>query len=924
MDIKSYNCENKIQEKNISKKLNENQKENYIKKISDNNTTNEDDSIYITDEVISYCSSPKSGLVSIKKTKYNNSAFNTFINLGNEICNINNTITLNISMLKKEVNLNENKADLEMCNMSAKYISKEKLDCNNTSFNSNNILNHKESNQNDKEKENKIKSIFKKKNKKTKENDKISNEEINKSIKKKLTKGKKKKTRKFQNEENKIYDPLGEPSNVNKDLKKIKEKNKTQKLNKINDIKKKLMKKKYEIEEKKNEIEKEKEEEYEDEQNPNIIILDFSSSAYSKENEEKSDKEKNCKNTPKAEKLNEINNNDINKNNTNFKFNKLGENDFLNIRHKTIIDISILKSDNKIDDKSENKLMEPKSKNSCFLINSFRMSQNKIDNSRSNKRRMSVNYRCSFMIRRKSNIKLEENKKYNKKEKKKKQNEEFSNIFASKNNENENNKILNTNIIKENFRKSTKLRTKNKINEKFYDKDKEKDKILDLNGKIDNNKNSYNTPNKKFRHLISHNYDVAKRIANIEKNLNTDLKKKTSDNLSLLNTPKNLRPKKAVYSSNRNLTNIKISSQAVDNKDIHLEMNGKQETIINYTNQEMVKDEIEYMVECLKVLQKLDKTKQPRCRSKVDFNWENSNKKKIALFDLDETLVHCVKDKKGLNGDTVNIKLPTNKVVNVGLNIRPHWKEAIDLIKNHYHIVIYTASHQSYADAVLDYLDKENKYFQYRLYRNHCVQCDVDGIKFYVKDLDTLNEKYNLKDVVLIDNSVLSFAYHLNNGIPIVPFIEQKDDTQLIMLAYYLVSIANFDDLTKENKKHINIEHYLSQYKDLIEEDDENDGGEEENNEEDKNESKNNENINLNNNNEKNIENNTSTNGDEKEIKDRKENDEIKMKAQIKKQTSIESKAASRKLTDRKSQKALEIANDMKKNMNDVYNKKYN
>ena len=353
-------------------------------------------------------------------------------------------------------------------------------------------------------------------------------------------------------------------------------------------------------------------------------------------------------------------------------------------------------------------------------------------------------------------------------------------------------------------------------------------------------------------------------------------------------------------------------------------MNGKQETIINYTNQEMVKDEIEYMVECLKVLQKLDKTKQPRCRSKVDFNWENSNKKKIALFDLDETLVHCVKDKKGLNGDTVNIKLPTNKVVNVGLNIRPHWKEAIDLIKNHYHIVIYTASHQSYADAVLDYLDKENKYFQYRLYRNHCVQCDVDGIKFYVKDLDTLNEKYNLKDVVLIDNSVLSFAYHLNNGIPIVPFIEQKDDTQLIMLAYYLVSIANFDDLTKENKKHINIEHYLSQYKDLIEEDDENDGGEEENNEEDKNESKNNENINLNNNNEKNIENNTSTNGDEKEIKDRKENDEIKMKAQIKKQTSIESKAASRKLTDRKSQKALEIANDMKKNMNDVYNKKYN
>ena len=262
------------------------------------------------------------------------------------------------------------------------------------------------------------------------------------------------------------------------------------------------------------------------------------------------------------------------------------------------------------------------------------------------------------------------------------------------------------------------------------------------------------------------------------------------------------------------------------------------ETIINYTNQEMVDDENEYMVECFKILLKLDKSKQPRCKNKVNFNFENSpiekKKKKIALFDLDETLVHCTKEQKGINGDCVSIKLPTNKVVNVGLNIRPHWKEALDLIKRHYHIVVYTASHQSYADAVLDYLDKENKYFQYRLYRNHCVQCDIDGFKFYVKDLDTLNEKYNLKDVVLIDNSVLSFAYHLNNGIPIVPYIEQKEDSQLLMLAYYLVSIANFDDLTEENKKHINIEHFLLEVQNLeneeIEENDENNVNNNENN----------------------------------------------------------------------------------------------
>ena len=53
-------------------------------------------------------------------------------------------------------------------------------------------------------------------------------------------------------------------------------------------------------------------------------------------------------------------------------------------------------------------------------------------------------------------------------------------------------------------------------------------------------------------------------------------------------------------------------------------MNGKQETIINYTNQELVDDENEYMVECFKILVKLDLSKQPRCKSKVNFNFENS------------------------------------------------------------------------------------------------------------------------------------------------------------------------------------------------------------------------------------------------------------------------------------------------------------
>ena len=287
--------------------------------------------------------------------------------------------------------------------------------------------------------------------------------------------------------------------------------------------------------------------------------------------------------------------------------------------------------------------------------------------------------------------------------------------------------------------------------------------------------------------------------------------------------------KKSSFNSNMNIPRLTIKTQENDPNEIHLVVKGKEETIINYTNQQMIKDEKEYMIQCLKVLAKLEKEKMPRCKQKVNFNFPpEETQKKIALFDLDETLVHCNNNKPGMNGDEVSVKLPTNKIVKVGLNIRNNWKKALDLIKNHYHIVIYTASHPSYADAVLNYLDKENKYFKYRLYRNHCIQCDVDGFKFYVKDLDTLDENYNLKDIVIIDNSILSFAYHLYNGVPIVPFIDQANDSELMFTAHYLVSIANYDDLSLENKKHLNLDNLLTMAKMLNEIDDNEEEEEEE------------------------------------------------------------------------------------------------
>jgi Dullard-like phosphatase family protein len=167
----------------------------------------------------------------------------------------------------------------------------------------------------------------------------------------------------------------------------------------------------------------------------------------------------------------------------------------------------------------------------------------------------------------------------------------------------------------------------------------------------------------------------------------------------------------------------------------------------------------------------------------------------------------------------IKVQLPGGKQITIGINIRPHWEQALDIIRDKYHIIAYTASHESYADSVLNYLDPDKKYFEYRLYRSHCVLCVINEMKFYVKDLGILEDCCDLKDVVLIDNSVLSFAYHLDNGIPISPFYDSKNDCELLDISNFLIKYADEDDLRNRLREVYKLNEYLEIIKNYSSED---------------------------------------------------------------------------------------------------------
>ena len=123
-------------------------------------------------------------------------------------------------------------------------------------------------------------------------------------------------------------------------------------------------------------------------------------------------------------------------------------------------------------------------------------------------------------------------------------------------------------------------------------------------------------------------------------------------------------------------------------------------------------DFYEHTKNSLMLIETLEEEKNKSIKpSKVIIKNPN-NKKLLAVFDLDETLIHAdmdIKDKDQKN--IVNIKLPSSAVIKVYINVRPYWKEALEIIKENYCICIYTASHSSYADAILDFLDPDKEYF---------------------------------------------------------------------------------------------------------------------------------------------------------------------------------------------------------------------
>ena len=180
-----------------------------------------------------------------------------------------------------------------------------------------------------------------------------------------------------------------------------------------------------------------------------------------------------------------------------------------------------------------------------------------------------------------------------------------------------------------------------------------------------------------------------------------------------------------------------------------------------------------------------------------------SKSKKILLLDLDETLIHADFAKEYENDtknpyDTIVSFESENEINNVGIFLRPGVKLFLENLSKFFEIGIFTASVSEYADEVIKFLDPENNFIKFKLYRQNCVNVN-DILK--VKDLRIL-KNFDLKNVVLVDNNMYSFAAQLSNGILINSFYFNKNDNELYNVYGYLMNyIYQAEDVRKVNEE---------------------------------------------------------------------------------------------------------------------------
>ena len=148
----------------------------------------------------------------------------------------------------------------------------------------------------------------------------------------------------------------------------------------------------------------------------------------------------------------------------------------------------------------------------------------------------------------------------------------------------------------------------------------------------------------------------------------------------------------------------------------------------------------------------------------------NSINTYTLVLDLDETLIYLQRDS--------NIKSKRKTII-----YRPYLIEFLQKMKKLYELILFSLGTPEYVDSIVETIERKERFFQYRLYRQHG---KIYGNEI-IKDLSKIGR--DIKKIIIVDNMPQSFKLQKKNGICIKGFYGNLKDETLKDLSNILEKI---------------------------------------------------------------------------------------------------------------------------------------
>jgi len=167
----------------------------------------------------------------------------------------------------------------------------------------------------------------------------------------------------------------------------------------------------------------------------------------------------------------------------------------------------------------------------------------------------------------------------------------------------------------------------------------------------------------------------------------------------------------------------------------------------------------------------------------------------LLILDLDETLIFASKERLSMDPDLV---LPPHFIYK-----RPYHDTFIRSVAGWFELAVWTSSTPNYAHPIINAFFPAG-FFSFIWTRERCTpRIDKEtNERFWIKDLKKVKRRgYDLSRILIVDDYPQTASRNYGNYIPIRAYRGQKDENDLQLLADYLMSFTDVEDVRPIEKR---------------------------------------------------------------------------------------------------------------------------